>query len=156
MKIYLNKTAQKMLFSYYEGVDWAETLCEENPNPKNSPTDDYISLSDEEKNRIHNKVLTWVHNYEKLFNGKYADIKTDDETLCYLSIDSENQASLINEEVLNPGNDTEDMFEAYMSTNGREYDRVIKGKENLYKEYKEALKQFRKIANMETTSQPQC
>ena len=59
MKIYLNKTAQKMLFSYYEGVDWAETLCEENPNPKNSPTDDYISLSDEEKNRIHNKIITW-------------------------------------------------------------------------------------------------
>jgi hypothetical protein len=48
------------------------------------------------------------------------------------------------------------MFEAYMSTNGREYDRVIKGKENLYKEYKEALKQFRKIANMKITNQPQC
>ena len=145
MKIYLNKKAQKMLFGYYEGVDWAESLTEENPNPKNPPIDLYLPLSDKEKDRIHNKVLTWVGNYEKLFNGKYAEIKTDDEILCYLSIDSDAQATLIKDEVLNPSSNVEDIFEAYMSKNGREYDRVKKDKEKLHKEYVQALKQFRTL-----------
>ena len=145
MKIYLNKMAQKMLFSYYEGVDWAESLCEENPNPKNSPTDNYLPLSDKEKDRIHNKILTWVGNYKKLFNGEYADIETDEETLCYLSTDADAQATLIRDEVLRPASDVEDMFEAYVANNGQEYDRVKKDKEKLHKEYVQALKQFIKL-----------
>ena len=145
MKIYLNKMAQKMLFSYYEGVDWAESLTKDNPNPKNIPIDLYLPLSDKEKDRIHNKVLTWVGNYEKLFNGKYADIETDEEILCYLSIDSDAQASLINNEVLNPSSNVEDIFEAYVANNGQEYNRVKKDKEKLHKEYVQALKQFRTL-----------
>ena len=144
MKIYLNKMAQKMLFSYYEGVDWADSLTKDNPNPKNIPIDLYLPLSDKEKDRIHNKVLTWVGNYEKLFNGKYAEIETDDEILSYLSIDSDAQASFIKDEVLNPSSSVEDIFEAYV-VNGKEYDRVKKDKEKLYKEYVQALKQFQKL-----------
>lgn len=150
MKIYLNKKAQEMLFGYYEGVDWAESLCEKNPNPKNIPNDEYLSLSDKEKDRIHNKVITWVNNYEKLFNGKYAEIETDDEILSYLSIDSEAQATLIKNEVLGASN-MEDIFEAYMSKNGKEYDRVKKGKEKLHKEYVQALKQFRTLESKTET-----
>ena len=150
MKIYLNKMAQKMLFSYYEGVDWAESLTKDNPNPKNPPIDLYLPLSDKEKDRIHNKVLTWVGNYEKLFNGKYADIETDEEILCYLSIDSDAQASLIKDEALNPSSDPEDIFEAYVA-NGKEYDRVKKDKEKLYEEYVQALKQFRTLESKTKT-----
>ena len=35
-----------------------------------------------------------------------------------------------------------------MSTNGREYDRVRKGKENLYNEYVLAKKQLNKLAKL--------
>ena len=150
MKIYLNKMAQKMLFSYYEGVDWAESLTKDNPNPKNPPIELYLPLSDKEKDRIHNKVLTWVGNYEKLFNGKYADIETDEEILCYLSIDSDAQASLIKDEALNPSSDPEDIFEAYVA-NGKEFDRVKKDKEKLYEEYVQALKQFRTLESKTKT-----
>ena len=151
MQISLNKMAQKMLFSYYEGVDWADSLTEDNPNPKNPPVDLYLPLSDKEKDRIHNKVLTWVGTYKKLFNGKYADIPTDEEILCYLSIDSDAQASLIKDEVLNPSSNVEDIFEAYMSKNGREYDRVKKDKEKLHQEYVQALKQFLILKNKTKT-----
>jgi len=151
MQISLNKMAQKMLFSYYEGVDWADSLTEDNPNPKNPPVDLYLPLSDKEKDRIHNKVLTWVGNYVKLFNGKYAEIETDEEILCYLSIDSDAQASLIKDEVLNPSSNVEDIFEAYMSKNGREYDRVKKDKEKLHQEYVQALKQFLILKNKTKT-----
>ena len=147
--------AQKMLFGYLTGVDWQIDLCEIDPNDK-SENPKYILLPEKEQNRIHDKVIDWISDYKKKYNGKYSEIDLDEEVNHYLNIDSENQISLIDSEVLDPANDVEDMFEAYISTNGREYDRIIKGKENLYKEYKEALKQFRKIANMKTTNQPQC
>ena len=40
------------------------------------------------------------------------------------------------------------MFEAYMSSNGREYDRVKEDKKNLYNEYVLAKKQLNKLAKL--------
>jgi hypothetical protein len=85
---------------------------------------------------------------KKKYNGKYSEIDLDEEVNHYLNIDSENQISLIDSEVLDPANDVEDMFEAYMSSNGREYDRVKEDKKNLYNEYVLAKKQLNKLAKL--------
>ena len=66
----------------------------------------------------------------------------------YLSTDSENQASLIESEVLDPSVDVENMFEAYISKNGREYDRVIESKQPLFDQYKLAYKQLNKLSKL--------
>jgi|TARA_B110000483_G_C17835167_1_gene404368 hypothetical protein len=150
-KIYLNKMAQKMLFGYLEGVDWQIDLCEIDPNDK-SDNPKYIFLPEKEQNRIHDKVTNWTHEYKKKYNGEYSEIKLDNEVNFYLNIDSESQISLIDSEVLDPSNDVEDIFEAYMSTNGREYDRIKKGKESLFNEYVLAKKQLNKLAKL--TKQP--
>jgi len=146
-KIYLNDMAQKMLFGYLEGVDWQIDLCEIDPNDK-SDNPKYILLPEKEQNRIHDKVTNWTHEYKKKYNGEYSEIELDKEVNFYLNMDSENQISFIDSEVLDPSNDVEDIFEAYMSTNGREYDRVRKGKENLYNEYVLAKKQLNKLAKL--------
>jgi hypothetical protein len=143
--------AQKMLFGYLEGVDWQIDLCEIDPNDK-SDNPKYIFLPEKEQNRIHDKVTNWTHEYKKKYNGEYSEIKLDNEVNFYLNIDSESQISLIDSEVLDPSNDVEDIFEAYMSTNGREYDRIKKGKESLFNEYVLAKKQLNKLAKL--TKQP--
>ena len=146
MKISLNKVAQEMLFGYLEGVDWQIDLCEPDPNDK-SDNPKYIHLPEKEQNRIHDKVLTWIANYRKKYNGKFSIIEVDKEISFYLSMDSDNQASLIQSEVFEY--DVEDMFENYWcyKTN-KEKRRVIKGKENLYDQYKLAYKQLNKLSKI--------
>jgi hypothetical protein len=78
-KIYLNKMAQKMLFGYLEGVDWHIDLCVSNPNPKRSPADDYILMTEKEQNRIYDKVIDCINNYKNKYNGKFSEIEIDDE-----------------------------------------------------------------------------
>ena len=148
VKIHLNKIAQEMLFGYLEGVDWSMDLCVPNPNPKNSPADDYLPMSEEEQDEILNKVLTWIDDYRKKYNGKFSVIDVDSEMAFYLSTDSENQASLIESEVLDPSVDVENMFEAYIAKNGREYDRVIESKQPLFDQYKLAYKQLNKLSKL--------
>ena len=147
MKIYLNDMAQKMLFDYLTGVDWQIDLCEIDPKDK-SENPKYILLPEKEQNRIHDKVLDWIADYKKKYNGKYSEIDLDKEVNHYLNIDSENQISLIDSEVLDPANDVEDIFEAYMSSNGREYDRVKEDKKNLYNQYVLAKKQLSKLVKI--------
>jgi hypothetical protein len=147
VKIHLNKIAQEMLFGYFEGVDWHIDLCVPNLNPKNSPADDYLRMSEKEQGKIHDKVLTWIDDYRKKYNGKFSVIEVDSEMAFYLSADSDNQASLIHTEVF--GHDVEDMFEWYWcyKTN-REKKRVMKGKEDLYDQYKLAYKQLNKLSKL--------
>ena len=146
VKIHLNKMAQKMLFGYFEGVDWQIDLCEPDPNDK-SDNPRYILLSEKEQNKIHDKVLTWINDYRKKYNGKFSDMEVDSEMSFYLTSDSDNQASLIASEVFD--HDVEDMFEWYWcyKTN-REKKRVIKGKEDLYDQYKLAYKQLNKLSKL--------
>ncbi len=148
MKIYLNEMAQKMLFGYLEGVDWHIDLCVSNPNPKRSPVDDYILMTEKEQNRIYDKVIDCINNYKNKYNGKFSEIEIDDEIAFYLSSNADCQADLIDSEVLDPSNNVEDIFEANMSSNGKEYDRVRKGKENLYNEYVLAKKQLNKLVKI--------
>ena len=147
VKIYLNKMAQEMLFGYLEGVDWQIDLCEPDPNDK-SDNPRYIELPEEEQNRIHDKVLTWIDDYRKKYNGKFSVIEVDSEMAYFLSADSDNQASLIESEVLDPSVDVEDMFEAYIAKNGKEYDRVIESKQPLFDQYKLAYKQLNKLSKL--------
>ena len=147
VKIHLNKIAQEMLFGYLEGVDWSMDLCEIDPNDK-SDNPKYILLPEKEQLRILNKVLTWIDDYRKKYNGKFSEIEVDSEVSFYLSTDSDNQAGLIESEVLDPSVDVENMFEAYMAKNGREYDRVIESKKPLFDQYKLAYKQLNKLSKL--------
>ena len=146
VKIYLNKMAQEMLFGYLEGVDWQIDLCEPDPNDK-SDNPRYIELPEEEQNRIHDKVLTWIDDYRKKYNGKFSVIDVDSEVAHYLSTDSDNQASLIESEVFDY--DVEDIFEDYWcyKTN-RQKRRIKSGKEDLYNQYKLAYKQLNKLSKL--------
>ena len=89
-----------------------------------------------------------IIDYKKKYNGKYSEIDLDEEVNYYLNIDSENQISLIDSEVLDPANDVEDIFESYIASNGREYDRVKKDKKNLYDQYVLAKKQLNKLVKL--------
>ena len=149
VKIHLNKIAQEMLLGYLEGVDWSINLCVPNPNPKNSPVDDYLPMSEEEQDEILNKVLTWIDDYRKKYNGKFSVIEVDKELAYYLSADSSNQADLIQSEVLSTSNDAEDLYESYIAKNGREYDRIKENKKPLYEEYKLAHKQLTVLSNVD-------
>ena len=146
VKIYLNKMAQEMLFGYLEGVDWQIDLCEPAPNDK-SDNPRYIELPEEEQNRIHDKVLTWIDDYRKKYNGKFSVIDVDSEVAHYLSTDSDNQASLIESEVFDY--DVEDIFEDYWcyKTN-RQKRRIKSGKEDLYNQYKLAYKQLNELSKL--------
>ena len=146
VKIYLNKMAQEMLFGYLEGVDWQIDLCEHDPNDK-SDNPRYIELPEEEQNRIHDKVLTWIDDYRKKYNGKFSVIDVDSEVAHYLSTDSDNQASLIESEVFDY--DVEDIFEDYWcyKTN-RQKRRIKSGKEDLYNQYKLAYKQLNELSKL--------
>ena len=146
VKIYLNKMAQEMLFGYLEGVDWQIDLCEPDPNDK-SDNPRYIELPEEEQNRIHDKVLTWIDDYRKKYNGKFSVIDVDSEVAHYLSTDSDNQASLIESEVFDY--DVEDIFEDYWcyKTN-RQKRRIKSGKEDLYNQYKLAYKQLNELSKL--------
>ena len=75
MKIYLNKKAQKMLFGYYEGVDWAESLTKDNPNPKNIPIDLYLPLSDKEKEQLMGALEDAATGLQKRSDEINVDIK---------------------------------------------------------------------------------
>ena len=146
IKIHLNKMAQEMLFGYLEGVDWQIDLCEPDPNDK-SDNPRYIELPEEEQNRIHDKVLTWIDDYRKKYNGKFSVIDVDSEVAHYLSTDSDNQASLIESEVFDY--DVEDIFEDYWcyKTN-RQKRRIKSGKEDLYNQYKLAYKQLNELSKL--------
>ena len=146
VKIYLNKMAQEMLFGYLEGVDWQIDLCEPDPNDK-SDNPRCIELPEEEQNRIHDKVLTWIDDYRKKYNGKFSVIDVDSEVAHYLSTDSDNQASLIESEVFDY--DVEDIFEDYWcyKTN-RQKRRIKSGKEDLYNQYKLAYKQLNELSKL--------
>jgi len=146
VKIHLNKMAQEMLFGYLEGVDWQISLCEPDPNDK-SDNPRYVELPEEEQNRIHDKVLTWINDYRKKYNGKFSVIDVDSEVAFYLSTDSDNQASLIESEVFDW--DVEDMFEDYWCYKTNKQKRRIKsGKEDLHDQYKLAFKQLNKLSKL--------
>ena len=148
MKIYLNKIAQEMLFGYYEGVDWHIDLCVENPNPKKSPADDYVLMSEKEQDRIWHKVINWIVDYKEKYNGKFSEMKVDQELAFYLSGDARNQSDLISSEVFDY--DVEDMFEDYWCYKTNKQKRRVKSdKENLYKEYKLAQKQLDKLSKID-------
>ena len=146
VKIHLNKMAQEMLFGYLEGVDWQIDLCEPDPNDK-SDNPRYIELPEEEQNRIHDKVLTWIDDYRKKYNGKFSVIDVDSEVAHYLSTDADNQASLIDSEVFD--HDVEAMFQVYWcyKTN-RQKRRIKSGKEDLHDQYKLAYKQLNKLSKL--------
>ena len=146
VKIHLNKEAQRMLFGYFEGVDWHVDLCEIDPNDK-SDNPKYIELPEKEQNRIRDKVLTWIDDYRKKYNGKFSVIDVDSEVAHYLSTDSDNQASLIESEVFDY--DVEDIFEDYWcyKTN-RQKRRIKSGKEDLYNQYKLAYKQLNELSKL--------
>jgi len=147
-KIYLNKMAQKMLFGYLEGVDWHIDLCVSNPNPKRSPTDDYILMTEKEQNRIYDKVIDCINNYKNKYNGKFSEIEIDDEIAFYLSSNADSQADLINSEVLSEEN-VEEIFEEYWCyKSNKQKTRIKANKENLYKEYKLAQKQLIKLSKL--------
>jgi len=147
VKIHLNKMAQEMLFGYLEGVDWQIDLCEPDPNDK-SDNPRYIELPEEEQNRIHDKVLTWIDDYRKKYNGKFSEIEVDPEISFYLTSDSDNQASLIDSEVLSEV-DVEDIFEDYWCYKTNRQKRRIKlGKEDLHDQYKLAYKQLNKLSKL--------
>ena len=149
VKIHLNKIAQKLLFGYFEGVDWHIDLCEIDPNDK-SDNPKYIELSEEEQNRIHDKVLTWIDDYRKKYNGKFSEMEVDSEILFYLSNDSENQAALISENVLSR-EDVENIYEDYICNKTiRQKRRIKKDKKDLLNEYKLAYKQLSKLSKLST------
>ena len=149
VKIHLNKIAQKLLFGYFEGVDWHIDLCEIDPNDK-SDNPKYIELSEEEQNRIHDKVLTWIDDYRKKYNGKFSEMEVDSEILFYLSNDSENQAALISENVLSR-EDVENIYEDYICNKTiRQKTRIKKDKKDLLNEYKLAYKQLSKLSKLST------
>jgi|TARA_R100000482_G_scaffold112991_1_gene55549 hypothetical protein len=148
MKIHLNKKAQDMLFGYYEGVDWHIDLCVPNPNPKKSPADDYVFMSEKEQDRIWHKVINWITDYKVKYNGKFSEMKVDKELAFYLSGDARNQSDLITTEILE--HDVEDIFEDYWCYNTKRQKRRVKlGKENLFKEYKLAQKQLDKLSKID-------
>ena len=137
-----------MLFGYYEGVDWHIELCVPNPNPKKSPVDDYVYMSEKEQDRIWHKVLDWINDYKKKYNGKFSDMEVDKELAFYLSGDARNQSDLISSEVFDY--DVEDIFEDYWCYKTNKQKRRVKsGKENLYKEYKLAQKQLDKLSKID-------
>ena len=148
MKIHLNKKAQDMLFGYYEGVDWQIDLCVPNPNPKNSPADDYVRMSEKEQDRIWHKVIDWISTYKDKYNGRFSEMKVDKELAFYLSGDARNQSDLITTEILEY--DVEDIFEDYWCYKTKRQKRRVKSdKENLYKEYKLAQKQLDKLSKID-------
>ena len=148
MRIHLNKKAQDMLFGYYEGVDWHIDLCVPNPNPKKSPVDDYVYMSEKEQDRIWHKVLDWIDDYKKKYNGKFSDMEVDKELAFYLSGDARNQSDLISSEIFDY--DVEDIFEDYWCYKTNKQKRRVKSdKENLYKEYKLAQKQLDKLSKID-------
>ena len=142
-KIYLNNMAQKLLFGYFEGVDWQIGLTTQDADGTER------EMTEKEQDLIHDKVLTWIDDYRKKYNGKFSEIEVDLEIAFYLSTDSDNQASLISSEVLSEY-DVEDIFEDYWcyKTN-RQKRRIKAGKENLYKEYKLAEKQLNKLSKID-------
>lgn len=149
VKIHLNKIAQKLLFGYFEGVDWHIDLCEIDPNDK-SDNPKYIELSEEEQNRIHDKVLTWIDDYRKKYNGKFSEMEVDSEISFYLSNDSENQAALISSNVLSR-EDVENIYEDYICNKTmRQKTRIKKDKKDLLNEYKLAYKQLSKLSKLST------
>ncbi len=137
-----------MLFGYYEGVDWQIDLCVPNLNPKNSPADDYVRMSEKEQDRIWHKVIDWISTYKDKYNGKFSEMEVDKELAFYLSGDARNQSDLITTEIFEY--DVEDIFEDYWCYKTKSQKRRVKSyKENLYKEYKLAQKQLNKLSKID-------
>ena len=143
LKIFLNKKAQELLFGYFEGVDWQIGLTTEDADGTER------EMTEKEQNQIHSKVINWIDEYRKNYNGKFSVIEVDEELAYYLSADSSNQADLIQSEVLSTSNDAEDLYESYIAKNGREYDRIKENKKPLYEEYKLAHKQLTVLSNVD-------
>lgn len=143
LKIFLTKKAQEILFGYFEGVDWQIGLTTEDADGIER------EMTEKEQDQIRDKVCNWIDDYRKKYNGKFSVIEVDEELAYYLSADADNQHDLIESEVLNPSNDAEDMFEAYIAKNGKEYDRVKESKKELYQEYKLASKQLKVLSNVD-------
>ena len=143
LKIFLNKKAQEVLFGYFEGVDWQIGLTTEDADGTER------EMTEKEQDQIRDKVCNWIDDYREKYNGKFSVIEVDEELAYYLSADADNQHVLIESEVLNPSNDAEDMFEAYIAKNGKEYDRVKESKKELYQEYKLASKHLKVLSNVD-------
>ncbi len=139
-KLYLNHLAKEMLFGYIEGVDWVGDYTDKNNN----------LLNEEEQNDFYSKVMDWINSYNKLYNGKFANIETKDKQVFnFIQCQAFAQADLIQKEVLRFSNDPADLFEEYWcyKTNKQKI-RVKKNKEEEHKNYVQAVKQLEKLSNL--------
>tara|TARA_R110000744_G_C18971845_1_gene518200 strand:+ start:40 stop:477 length:438 start_codon:yes stop_codon:yes gene_type:complete len=139
-KIYLNHLAKEMLFGYIEGVDWVGDYTDENNN----------LLNEKEQDDFYSKVMDWVNSYNKLYNGKFANIEIkDNQAFNLIRGEAFAQADLIQKEVLRFSNDPADLFEEYWcyKTNKQKI-RVKKKKELEHKNYIQAVKQLDKLSNL--------
>ena len=139
-KIHLNPLAQEFLFGYIEGVDWVTDYTDDNNN----------LLTAQQQNELYSKIIEWVNSYKKANNKKYSVIEIkNDATFNFIQCQAFAQADLIRNEVLKVSNDSASLFEDYFcKKTNKQKTRVIKSKEEEYKNYVQAVKQLEKLSEL--------
>ena len=139
-KIHLNPLAQEFLFGYIEGVDWVTDYTDDNNN----------LLTEQQQNELYAKIIEWVNSYKKANNKKYSVIEIkNDATFNFIQCQAFAQADLIRNEVLKVSNDSASLFEDYFcKKTNKQKTRVIKSKEEEYKNYVQAVKQLEKLSEL--------
>ena len=139
-KIHLNPLAQEFLFGYIEGVDWVTDYTDDNNN----------LLTEQQQNEFYAKIIEWVNSYKKANNKKYSVIEIkNDATFNFIQCQAFAQADLIRNEVLKVSNDSASLFEDYFcKKTNKQKTRVIKSKEEEYKNYVQAVKQLEKLSEL--------
>ncbi len=139
-KIHLNPLAQEFLFGYIEGVDWVTDYTDDNNN----------LLTEQQQNEFYAKIIEWVNSYKKANNKKYSVIEIkNDATFNFIQCQAFAQADLIRNEVLKVNNDSASLFEDYFcKKTNKQKTRVIKSKEEEYKNYVQAVKQLEKLSEL--------
>ena len=140
-KIHLNPLAQEFLFGYIEGVDWVTDYTDDNNN----------LLTEQQQNEFYAKIIEWVNSYKKANNKKYSVIEIkNDATFNFIQCQAFAQADLIRNEVLKVSNDSASLFEDYFcKKTNKQKTRVIKSKEEEYKNYVQAVKQLEKLSELQ-------
>ena len=139
-KIHLNPLAEEFLFGYIEGVDWVTDYTDDNNN----------LLTEQQQNEFYAKIIEWVNSYKKANNKKYSVIEIkNDATFNFIQCQAFAQADLIRNEVLKVSNDSASLFEDYFcKKTNKQKTRVIKSKEEEYKNYVQAVKQLEKLSEL--------
>ena len=139
-KIHLIPLAQEFLFGYIEGVDWVTDYTDDNNN----------LLTEQQQNEFYAKIIEWVNSYKKANNKKYSVIEIkNDATFNFIQCQAFAQADLIRNEVLKVSNDSASLFEDYFcKKTNKQKTRVIKSKEEEYKNYVQAVKQLEKLSEL--------